>query len=116
MRPNGLLVPIIRRSGSCFLREHRGERLTAHRPSNSGVRGRGRPSRGTDFPYAALYAHGGAAMAVRSSTGHVPQSLPLITRLRLHADRFGALAALSLAGLAALPLALPRVASAQAAD
>src|SRR4051794_11769977 len=115
MRPNGLPVPIIRLSGSCFLREQRGERLTAHRPSNSGVRGRGRPSRGTDFPYAALYAHGGAAMAARSSTGLRPASLPLITRLRLQAGRFGALAALS-AGLAALPLALSRVVSAQAAD
>src|SRR4051794_8905943 len=55
-------------------------------------------------------------MAVRSSTGLHPASLPFITRLRLHAGRSGALAALSLAGLAALPLALPRVASAQAAD
>jgi hypothetical protein len=54
-------------------------------------------------------------MAARSSTGLRPASLPFTTRLRLHAGRLGALAALSAAGLA-LPLALPRVASAQAAD
>src|SRR5690349_6187116 len=62
------------------------------------------------------HAHGGAAMAARSSTGLRPAaSLPIRTRFRQHAGRFGALAALSLAALA-LPLAMPRAASAQAAD